>query len=46
MPWLRADCSMVDALMNRLMDLKVARGRKGMAQNKPLLVLAISVRGG
>ena len=32
---------MIDALMNRLLDLKVARDRKGMAPNKPLLVLAI-----
>ena len=27
--------------MNRLLNLKVARDRKGMAPNKPLLVLAI-----
>ena len=32
---------MIDALMNRLLSLKVARDRKGMAPNKPLLVLAI-----
>jgi putative restriction endonuclease len=32
---------MIDALMNRLLNLKVARDRKGMAPNKPLLVLAI-----
>jgi hypothetical protein len=32
---------MVDALLNRLLDLKVAKDRKGMAPNKPLLVLAI-----
>ncbi len=32
---------MVDALLNRLLNLKVARDRKGMAPNKPLLVLAI-----
>jgi hypothetical protein len=32
---------MVDALMNHLLNLKVARDRKGMAPNKPLLVLAI-----
>jgi len=27
--------------MNRLLNLKVAKDRKGMAPNKPLLVLAI-----
>ena len=32
---------MVDAVLNRLLDLKVAKDRKGMAPNKPLLVLAI-----
>jgi hypothetical protein len=32
---------MVDAVMNRLLDLKVSRDRKGRAPNKPLLVLAI-----
>jgi hypothetical protein len=32
---------MVDAVLNRLLNLKVARDRKGMAPNKPLLVLAI-----
>ena len=32
---------MVDAPLNRLLSLKVARDRKGMAPNKPLLVLAI-----
>jgi hypothetical protein len=32
---------MVDAVMNRLLNLKVARDRKGRAPNKPLLVLAI-----
>jgi putative restriction endonuclease len=32
---------MPDAPMNRLLNLKVARGRKGVAPNKPLLVLAI-----
>ena len=32
---------MVDAQLNRLLDLKVARDRKGRAPNKPLLVLAI-----
>jgi hypothetical protein len=30
-----------DASMNRLLNLKVAKDRKGMAPNKPLLVLAI-----
>ena len=30
-----------DAPMNRLLNLKVAKDRKGMAPNKPLLVLAI-----
>jgi hypothetical protein len=30
-----------DAVLNRLLNLKVARDRKGMAPNKPLLVLAI-----
>ncbi len=32
---------MVDAVLNRLLDLKAARDRKGRAPNKPLLVLAI-----
>jgi hypothetical protein len=32
---------MVDAELNRLLDLKVAKDRKGRAPNKPLLVLAI-----
>jgi len=32
---------MPDAVLNRLLSLKVARDRKGMAPNKPLLVLAI-----
>jgi hypothetical protein len=32
---------MPDTPMNRLLNLKVARDRKGMAPNKPLLVLAI-----
>jgi putative restriction endonuclease len=32
---------MVDAALNRLNRLKVAKNRKGMAPNKPLLVLAI-----
>ena len=32
---------MVDVVLNRLLDLKVARDRKGRAPNKPLLVLAI-----
>jgi len=32
---------MVDAVLNRLLNLKVAKDRKGMAPNKPLLVLAI-----
>ena len=33
--------TMVDAVMNRLLNLKVANDRKGMAPNKPLLILAI-----
>ena len=33
--------TMADAELNRLLNLKVARDRKGMAPNKPLLVLAI-----
>jgi len=32
---------MTDVFLNRLLSLKVARDRKGMAPNKPLLVLAI-----
>ena len=32
---------MVDAVLNRLLNLEVARDRKGMAPNKPLLVLVI-----
>ena len=32
---------MTDVFLNRLLNLKVARDRKGMAPNKPLLVLAI-----
>ena len=32
---------MVDVWLNRLLNLKVAKDRKGMAPNKPLLVLAI-----
>lgn len=32
---------MVDAALNRLTGLKVAKDRKGLAPNKPLLVLAI-----
>ena len=32
---------MVDAALNRLTGLKVAKDRKGVAPNKPLLVLAI-----
>ena len=32
---------MSKAILNRLLSLKVARDRKGMAPNKPLLVLAI-----
>ena len=32
---------MPDAMLNRLLNLKVAKDRKGMAPNKPLLVLAI-----
>jgi hypothetical protein len=30
-----------DAVLNRLLNLKLAKDRKGMAPNKPLLVLAI-----
>jgi len=33
---------MPDAPMNRLLNLKVARDRKGMAPNKPLLVMAMT----
>jgi len=36
----RVGC-MADDPMNRLLNLNVSRGRKGMAPNKPLLVLAI-----
>ena len=32
---------MVDAVLNRFLNLKVAKDRKGKAPNKPLLVLAI-----
>jgi hypothetical protein len=32
---------MVDTVLNRLLNLKVAKDRKGMAPNKPLLLLAI-----
>jgi hypothetical protein len=32
---------MVDAALNRLLNLKVAKDRKGRAPNKPLLVMAI-----
>ena len=32
---------MADAKLNRLLNLKVAKDRKGMAPNKPLLLLAI-----
>ena len=32
---------MADAALNRLLNLKVAKDRTGMAPNKPLLVLAI-----
>ena len=32
---------MPDAVSNRLLHLKVAKDRKGVAPNKPLLVLAI-----
>jgi hypothetical protein len=32
---------MADAKLNRLLNLKVAKDRKGMAPNKPLLALAI-----
>ena len=31
---------MADAALNRLLNLKVARDRKGRAPNKPLLVMA------
>ncbi len=36
---------MADVELNRLLNLKVARDRKGMAPNKPLLVLAICLVG-
>ena len=36
---------MADAALNRLLNLKVARGREAMAPNKPLLVLAICLVG-
>ena len=32
---------MADAEQNHLLNLKVARDRKGMVPNKPLLVLAV-----
>ena len=32
---------MVDAFLNHLLNLKVAKDRKGMAPNKPLLLLAL-----
>jgi hypothetical protein len=32
---------MPDVFLNRLLNLKVARDRNGIAPNKPLLVLAI-----
>ena len=32
---------MADAKLNRLLNLKVAKDRKGMAPSKPLLVLAV-----
>ena len=32
---------MADAELNHLLNLKVAKDRKGMAPNKPLLVLAV-----
>lgn len=32
---------MVDVVLNRFLNLKVARDRRGKAPNKPLLVLAI-----
>ena len=38
--------TMADAELNRLLNLKVARDRKGRAPNKPLLVLAILGPGG
>ena len=31
---------MADVALSRLLNLKVARDRKGMAPNKPLLVMA------
>ena len=34
---------MADAALNRLLNLKVARNRKGMAPNKPLLLLAFDL---
>jgi len=37
---------MPEVVLNRLLNLKVARDRKGMAPNKPLLVLAILVEAG
>ena len=36
---------MADAELNHLLNLKVAKDRKGMAPNKPLLVLAICLVG-
>ena len=38
---MRVGFGMVDAVMNRLLNLKVVKDRKGMAPNKRLLVLAI-----
>ena len=35
------DPSLIDSSLHRLLNLKVAKDRKGMAPNKPLLVLAI-----
>lgn len=32
---------MIDAVMRSLLNLKVAKDRKGMAPNKPLLVLSL-----
>ena len=39
--WFLVGFGMVHAVLNRLLDLKVAKDRKGRAPNKPLLVLAI-----
>ena len=39
--WSAARFGMVDAVLNRLLDLKVAKDWRGKAPNNPLLVLAI-----